>query len=246
MIPTQIHRYGTVKSTNDIAIEMLKHGEPEGTVVTALAQSKGRGRRGRSWASEPGQNAIVSIVLTPHKQPNQLHELSFVAGLGVAEYLANDHAVEVSLKWPNDVMVGDKKIVGILVETAKVSGEWSAVAGIGLNVNQSRFDGELHNRATSIAIETGRQVDVDSVCERLAKRVLEVYEQYITGGFEDILARWTKYMWGVGRVVEVATEARSILGHIEGADDTGALIIKDARGHRHCIRAADTIRVLCA
>ncbi|MHB9035213.1 MAG: biotin--[acetyl-CoA-carboxylase] ligase [Armatimonadota bacterium] len=241
MISARIHRCNTVESTNDIALDMARRGEPEGTVVTALAQTKGRGRRGRTWLDRPGQNALMSVVLIPDKNPAQLRELSFVAGVGVADYLALDHGIECSLKWPNDALVDDKKIAGILVEAVKVSDKWCAVAGIGLNVNQSEFDDELCNRATSIALKTGNQSSVDDTCERLAARVLEAYEQYISNGFDEILDRWRKRMWGIGLLVEVATQDRSIIGSIDGVDATGALMVRDALGNQHGIHAADSI-----
>lgn len=241
MIPARIHRYGTVTSTNDIAIEMLHRGEPEGTVVAALSQSSGRGRRGRRWIDRPGDCALISLVLTPGKPLSEMGELTFVISLGVADYLAIDHGLDPALKWPNDVLVSDKKIVGILVETV---GNLGAVAGIGLNVNQVELADEIKNTATSVAIETGRQSNIDEVCERFAAKVLEVYESYLANGFEHILNRWLERMWGVGRMVEVSSESGSVTGIIDGVEPTGELIVKGADGNLHAIHAADAIKVI--
>jgi BirA family biotin operon repressor/biotin-[acetyl-CoA-carboxylase] ligase len=243
VICARIHRYDTVESTNDIAIEMLRRGEPEGTMVTALAQSKGRGRRGRTWLDEPGQNVLMSLLLTPEKQPFELHELSFVTAVGVRNHLALDHGLEAVLKWPNDVLVGDKKIAGILIETTKFSDKWGVVAGIGLNINQSVFGDELSDCATSIALETGRRTSVEETCEVLASRILDNYEQYLECGFAAILAIWRKHMWGKGLNVELATEGKSVVGNIRGVDETGALLIVDGHRNQHIIRVAETIKV---
>ncbi|MEN6357088.1 MAG: biotin--[acetyl-CoA-carboxylase] ligase [Armatimonadota bacterium] len=241
MIPARIHRYGTVTSTNDTAIEMLHRGEPEGTVVTALSQSSGRGRRGRSWIDKPGDCALISLVLTPDKPLSEMGELTFVMSLGVADYIAEDYGLEPALKWPNDVLVSDKKIVGILVETV---GNLGAVAGIGLNVNQTELADEIKDTATSIAIETGHQSNIDEVCERFAAKVLEVYEDYLSNGFEHILSLWRERMWGLGRIVEISSEAGSVKGIIDGVEPTGALIVKSADGSLQAIHAADAIKVI--
>ncbi|MCE5323742.1 biotin--[acetyl-CoA-carboxylase] ligase [bacterium] len=237
----RIHRYGMVTSTNDIAIEMLRRGEPERTVVTALSQSSGRGRRGRSWIDKPGDCAMISVILTPGRPISEMGELTFVMSLGVADYLEMNHNLEPALKWPNDVLVGDRKIVGILVETVNGSG---AVAGIGLNVNQVEMANEIKDTATSVAIETGHQSNIDEACERLAAKVLEVYDHYLSSGFDEILRRWRERMWGIGRMVEVSSEAGSIEGTIDGVKPSGALIVKCADGSLHAIHAADAIRVI--
>jgi BirA family biotin operon repressor/biotin-[acetyl-CoA-carboxylase] ligase len=240
LIEPRIHSYGTVESTNDIATEMLRRGEPEGTVVTALSQSKGRGRRGRGWFDEPGDCALMSMIFTPNVHISRMHEMSFVVSLGVADFLSLDHGLNPALKWPNDVLIDDKKIVGILVETVDKLG---AVAGIGLNVNQVELPDEIKNSATSLKIITGKSFDVDTQVRKLSERILKVYEEYLAVGFDYTLTRWREFMWGVGRRVEISTSEQLLTGTIDGVDSSGALIIKDACGKIQTIVAADAIKL---
>lgn len=241
MIEPRIHSYGTVESTNDIAIEMLRRGEPEGTVVTALSQSKGRGRRGRGWFDEHGDCALMSMIFIPNMHISRMHELSFVVSLGVADLLSLDHGLNPALKWPNDVLIDGKKIVGILVET--VVDKLGAVAGIGLNVNQVELPDEIKSSATSLKIITGKSFDIDMQVRKLSERVLKVYEEYLAGGFDYTLTRWRELMWGVGKKVEISAQEQLLAGTISGVDSSGALIIKDACGETQTIVAADAIKL---
>ncbi|MCE5199776.1 MAG: biotin--[acetyl-CoA-carboxylase] ligase [Armatimonadota bacterium] len=235
-----IHRFGTVSSTNDIAIAMARRGEPEGTVVTALAQSSGRGRRGHTWWDHPGRNVLMSMVLRPDKPVSCLGEMAFVVSLGVAEYIAREHGLEPGLKWPNDVMIGSRKIVGILVE-AVPSQEGCVVAGIGLNVNQPKFPSELAGIATSLAIESGRFYDVDSIADGIAASVLEIHRDYLKNGFEETLGLWRKYMWGVGKQACIMTGDQEVIGIIDGVNCSGALVLRDSSGNTIVVHAADNI-----
>jgi biotin-(acetyl-CoA carboxylase) ligase len=117
MITPIIHRCDEVGSTNDIALEMARSGAPEGTVVIARSQTKGRGRRGRSWFSKPGESVIMSVILRPDIPVNRYSQLAFPAAVAIAETLQIDCGLDPALKWPNDVLVSDRKIAGILVES---------------------------------------------------------------------------------------------------------------------------------
>lgn len=234
----RFRHFETVSSTNDIALELARLGEPEGLVITADSQTEGRGRRGRTWHDEPGQSIIMSAILRPAIPASDMPKLSFVSSLAVAEWLGAECGLGCALKWPNDVLIGNRKLAGILVELAGPA----AVAGIGVNVNQRRFPDELAETATSLAIETGQSHDVPALTKSLAGSVFAVYETFLTSGFEGILADWRKYMWGIGTQVEVATEGCSLAGVIRGVDPTGALLLEDARGRVYAVHAADAVR----
>ena len=140
MITPAIYRFEEVGSTNDIALGMARHGASEGTVVITRSQTKGRGRRGRKWFARPGESVIMSVVLRPELPLNRYSELAFVAAVAVAECLEDKCGLEPSLKWPNDVLVGDRKIAGILIESER----GAAIVGIGMNVLQNS---EIHYMA---------------------------------------------------------------------------------------------------
>lgn len=235
MIEPIVHRFDSVGSTNDVALEMAHEGAPEGTVVVAQSQTKGRGRRGRQWFDEPGQGIILSAILRPDIPAERYSQLAFVAAVAVGEMIESECGLVPQLKWPNDVLVGDRKLCGILVEATN----GAAVVGIGVNARQTDFPPELMEIATSIALEGGVCSDVEMLTGALIRRLFSVYAL----GFEEILGRWRKYMWGVGRLVEVVTADGSVSGHISGIDTDGALLI-DEDGNLRRIIAVDAIRML--
>ena len=189
-----IHRFETVVSTNEIALDMARRGEPQGTTVLASSQSKGRGRRGRVWLDEPGACVLMSVIIRPELPPDRLPELSYLACVSVAENLKAAFGLEARIKLPNDVLVNGRKIVGTLIETTQTPGGTAAIVGIGLNVNQSIFPPEIAETATSLAIETGIEQDVAAAAESLASHFLANYAEYLANGFEEILTRWRKYV----------------------------------------------------
>lgn len=220
---------------------MAGQGEPEGTVVTACTQLKGRGRLGRVWWDKPGESALLSVILRPPIKPEDLHQLAFVTGLGVAEWLIAESCPEVILKWPNDVLLRGRKVAGILVEADLSSADLSAVVGIGVNVNQREFPADLADTATSVFIETGITRDIDAAVERIATEVMAAYGLYLDQGFKEILDRWRNYMWGAGAEVEVTLAGEVLVGRIAGVDPSGALVLTDARGKTQAVRAADSM-----
>jgi BirA family biotin operon repressor/biotin-[acetyl-CoA-carboxylase] ligase len=236
-----IHRFDIVDSTNGIALQMARDGEPEGTIITAISQLKGRGRRRRIWQDEPGQNVLMSIILRPPIPIESIHELTFVTSLAIADYLNIRFGISVLLKWPNDVLVDDKKIAGILIEQASTDEGLAVVVGIGLNVNQSQFPSELSDIATSIALLAGNRYNIPEIAETLSSNILLQYKKYLSSGFEDILTRWRKYMWGIGGQARITTEGKVIEGTIIRLDPTGALIIK-GDFDTHTIHAADAVQ----
>ena len=234
MITPSIHRFDEVGSTNDIALGMARSGAPEGTVVMARSQTKGRGRRGRTWFANPGESILMSVILRPDIPVSRYSELAFPAAVAIAESLREQCGLNPALKWPNDVLVNERKIAGILVESAPRA----AVIGLGVNVKQTEFPPELADTATSVAREGGCSADVETLADAILDRLFEVYAL----GFEEILNRWRKYMWGLRRSADVVLENGTISGTIAGIDTDGALLI-DQNGKTRRIIAADAINV---
>jgi BirA family biotin operon repressor/biotin-[acetyl-CoA-carboxylase] ligase len=201
-----IHRYATVDSTMRIAAEL-----PIGDVVVADEQTAGQGRHGHTWHSPAGTGLYCSIVL----EPTPLLTLSL--GLATAEALA----IPCDLRWPNDVMLGDKKVAGILVHLA----ERKAIAGIGVNLSQTQFPPELE--ATSLKLHTGRDVSADELLERL----LAAIPNYTVLPPDDILrlfARASSY--AAGRRVIVHLPDGIIQGTTAGLNPDGYLIVRKDDG----------------
>jgi BirA family transcriptional regulator, biotin operon repressor / biotin---[acetyl-CoA-carboxylase] ligase len=221
-------RVGCVKSTQAIAFALAADGAADRTVVFADSQTAGRGRRGRAWVDEPGASLLVSVLLRPKLEPARLPLLSLAVAVAVAEALTAVAGVAARLKWPNDVLVDGRKIAGILLES-RLGPFPVVVAGVGVNVDQRSFPQELHGRATSVALETGRAVErqplADALLDRLEhwRRVLE------RGATVELLDRWRSLADTLGRTVTV-DGARGVAVDI---DTDGALMIADgARRHR--------------
>lgn len=233
----RIHRFEVVESTNDVTLGMARRGEPPGTAVVARSQLRGRGRRGRSWWDAPGESLLMSVITRPDIPLSRFCQLSFAASLAAADLLAHHCGIaHVQLKWPNDVLAGGRKIGGVMVEVAGTE----AVIGIGINVLQRSFPGDLAQTATSVALEGGACEDVDALIEPLAGSLLANVETLGSHGFEDILARWRKYMWGLGERAEVLADGDKVTGVISGVDCDGALIVTDEADAVHRIYAADS------
>lgn len=243
MLKPRVHQFEIVDSTNDLALELGRRGEPEGTVVIAGRQLRGRGRLGRMWWDEPGQSALVSVLLTPQVPVGDLPNLAFVAGLAAADCLREVCELEAELKWPNDVMLANRKVAGILVDVDQSTDPALAVIGIGVNVNQLDFPDEIADSATSIALATSVCWDVDGLAMDIVDDLFRVYGDYVDNGFEDILARWRNYMWGLRGRVEVACAGENIKGIIAGVDSGGALLIEADSGKQTAITAADSLRL---
>lgn len=228
-------------STNTQALMLASQGAPEGTLVAAESQSRGRGRRGRTWFSPPGKGLYLSIVLRPGIPPARAPALTLIAGLAAVEALRRLYpGLGARIRWPNDVMINNRKAGGILTEIAGDMDEvGSAVTGLGLNVDFREFPPELQNRATSLALETGRSADRAS----LARCFLEIYESYwgsfIRGSTEPLFERWRKLSLSLGRQVTVETSAGIVSGVALDIGEDGSLLVRDSQGRVHNVFSGD-------
>ena len=230
--------FESLGSTQDEALRWARAGGPEGALVVAERQTSGRGRAGRSWDSPPGRSLYLSIVVRP---PPELAPgiLTTAVGLGVAEAIETLYGLSTRLKWPNDVMVGARKVAGVLVESELSSGRITAAAvGIGVNVAWTReeFPDTLRDRATSIFLELGRPaLDPDDERVRLLvgllQRVAALYRLASTEGGELIVKRATARSDVLGRRVVVRLAGgQTIEGVATRLLADGALEVKTPEG----------------
>jgi len=232
---------GTCTSTNDEAARLAKEGAVHGTVVTALAQTAGRGRGGHTWFSPDSGNLYLSAVLRPQIEPRHVPPITLAAGVGVCDAV-NSFGPRPSLKWPNDVLIGTRKVSGILTEMSTRDGTTEhVVLGIGVNVNRTSFPPELEDIATSVALETGRPaIDRDRFIAVLLAAVERWLDRFFAGGIEAISPHWTGRANFAGRRVRVHLEgAQPLDGTASGLDADGALLVVDGNGRRHRIIAGD-------
>ena len=247
-----IHRYESVTSTNDLAVRMAEEGAPEGTVVVAREQTAGRGRRGRRWSSPPGSGLYLSFILRPACPMEYLWQVGFVASLAAADAIAQVSGLPARIKWPNDILLGGRKVCGILVEARKqsaVCGLQSAVCsllpavivGVGINVNTPTFPSEITEKATSIAIELGYQIAVGEVEEALLTALNKWYSTYLEHGFAPIIRAWKKLDCTAGRDVVVDTMEGLVEGRAVEVNSAGDLIVEGKDGAKVQITAGDVI-----
>lgn len=224
-------RFDTVSSTNDVARELAASGTSEGLCVIAREQTAGRGRQGRSWSSPPGEGLYLSLLLRPEIKAADSAVITLAAAVAVAETLKVDFQVSVDIKWPNDVLASGRKICGVLVETAIESGRLQyAVVGIGVNVAQRFFPGEIGESATSLSLETGRSIAPDDFVKPLLERLERWYTTAVPHP-DRVIARWEELSsYARGCPVRVESSDGSIEGVTRGLTPRGALIVELSNG----------------
>jgi BirA family biotin operon repressor/biotin-[acetyl-CoA-carboxylase] ligase len=234
--PYRLVRYDTVGSTNDEAKRLARQGAEEGTLVWALEQTAGRGRRGHTWVSPPG-NFYVSLVLRPDCPIDRAAQLGFVAALAVADALSGS-LDGLAYKWPNDVLVHGRKIAGILLESELGDGEIPkfVIVGVGINLISSPRDTEFP--ATSIAEEGLRPVSPSHALEEFARYFHVSERRWREDGFAPIRLAWRARAMSLGEPIRVQLEAATLHGRFLDIDQHGALMLEIA-GELRRVRAGE-------
>ena len=214
-----------VGSTNDIAMDAAMRGAPEGSVVAANAQSSGRGRLGRSWASPPGAGLYVSVVLHPRREAMSL--VTIAAGVAVAEGIEAATGLRASVKWPNDVYIGPRKVAGILAEAGASAAGERVVVGFGINVQPAALPPDVATRATSIERELGRAVDRGLVLAECLAALANGYRTLQRGAADEVIAAWrARAAQHMGRPVEWDGDGGARRGIAHDIDAGGALLVR--------------------
>lgn len=251
--------YDAVTSTNDIADRAASGGAEHGTVVAADFQECGRGRMGRTWYSPPGAGLYVSIVLRPDRLGAVLDgvggpaagagdrrssgavsgaaSITLTAGVALAESLRASTGLQAAIKWPNDLVVGGRKVCGILAEAAAAGGVLQhVILGYGINVLPAAYPREIADRATSIEAEVGRPVDRAAVFAESLASLAEWMRELTDGGLAPILDRWrTLSPSCTGQAVEVVQGPGWVPAITAGIDHDGALLVRTGETLRRVI-----------
>ncbi len=228
-----VHHFYKIGSTNTAAMAAAAEGAAEGSVFLAEEQTAGRGRGSNTWQSPQSTGIYCSAILRPTLPPSEVLVLSLGAGLAVQAAIRQvDSRVEPDLKWPNDVLIGDKKICGILTEmNAEATRVRYIVVGIGINVNQSSFPKELP--ATSLRLVTGSEWSRVEVAAALLKSLDREYRKLMEdpGARKSILRRFTESSsWVRGKEVRIEENGAAFEGKTEGLDDRGFLQVRTSKG----------------
>jgi BirA family biotin operon repressor/biotin-[acetyl-CoA-carboxylase] ligase len=249
----------TATSTNDIAARLADAGAGQGTTVVADAQTSGRGRMGRAWFSPPGAGLYVSIVLRPGppEGPDQgppegghyvqqvaqgfspVHDpaalLTIAAGVALAEGIQASTGLPAEIKWPNDLLVGKRKLAGILAEAAAQGGTLAfVILGFGVNLRPAAYPPELADRTTSIEAEIDRPADRAMILAEILSALASRYADLQQGRFDAILSAWRSRVPSLrGALVEWDSAHGTQRGRAEDIDATGALLVRvDGRTER--------------
>jgi BirA family transcriptional regulator, biotin operon repressor / biotin---[acetyl-CoA-carboxylase] ligase len=237
----------TAESTNTLAMQLAHEWPEEGLVVLTDSQTAGRGRQGHRWVDMPGCNVLSSILLRPLFPP---HLLVMLASLAVVDSIAETCQIPATIKWPNDVLIGERKVAGILIETSRDStGRLVAVLGIGVNVNgriqnlAEHYAGQMPLIANAITLETvcghavSREVFIARMLLHIEKSYLVLQQEPPTGGSASseapsrlIRERWRSQLATLGRAISVQQGDAKISGIAEDVNDNGELLLRRYSG----------------
>ena len=233
----------SVGSTMDLARDAATRGAPEGTVAAADEQTAGRGRLGRTWVTPPAVNLASTLVVRPPH--SVLRDIAMIAPLAVCHAIQDVASIRPDIKWPNDVMIGGKKVAGVLIEVPEASAPDAAarggpvvLVGCGINVNlDPRQYDEIRDIATSVKVECGHDVDREALLAAYLSHFERHYDAARTG--ESMRDRWRERLITLGQPVHASWPGGEADGVAEDVDDAGALIVRTASGATVTVEAGD-------
>ena len=241
---TNVVYYHETDSTNTRAKQAAEEGEKSGTLFITECQTGGRGRRGRSWESPAGSGIWMSLLLRPEIKPFDASMLTIVAAMGMKDAIeeiigagAGQGGIHCKIKWPNDIVLGDRKICGMLTEMSAET-DWInyVVIGIGVNVNTTEFDDSIKDMASSILLQTGSSVKRSDVVVAFARHFSRYYDEFLKEcNLSGLADDYNKALINVGRDVKIVERDGSFVAKAVGIDETGSLIVE---------KDGDTIRIV--
>lgn len=238
----KIYHYDLVDSTMDIAMNLAIKGSPEGTAVCAEGQTKGRGRLGRDWISPKYKGVYLSLILRPNLLPNEASKLTILTSLAVAEAINKITGLSPSIKWPNDILVNDKKVGGILTElNAEQDRINFAIIGIGINVNTPISS--LPKDASSLSFQKKTKLSRVELVKEILREIDKLYLLFRKRGFIPIVKRWKKFSYLQGERVKIICHREKLEGEVLDIDSDGGLLIREDSGFIKKVIAGDVVRV---
>lgn len=238
-----LYHFTEVGSTQEKVHMMAKEGYPHGTVVLADEQTAGKGRMKREWNSLKGKGVWMSVLLRPSFPPQLAPQLTLVTATSIVKVLRKT-GINATIKWPNDIMIGDRKVCGILTEMrAEQDSVDYLVMGIGLNVNQSREElpEELKQKATSLRIETGESRDLSELVTEILNRFEMDVDRFHEEGFLPFQQEWEEIGYKAGEWVSVSTWGTPWQARIIRMESDGALIVTDESGTEQRLYSAEIL-----
>ena len=242
VIGRDIRVFEETTSTNDVIEKLARDGVKEGVVVFAESQTRGRGRLGRKWISPAHRGLWFSILLRPDLRPQETTQLTVASATALRRAIQSETGLKPEIKWPNDILIGGKKVAGILTElSAELDKVRYVILGIGIDVNldAGEFSAELKKIATSLKIESGETISRSELATAILRALDEDYSQICIGKFSAVADEWEENCVTIGKNVTVQIGERKIRGCAESLDDDGALLLRTEHGHLERITGGD-------
>jgi len=229
IIGSEIIHFQEIDSTNNYAKKIANEGCPHGTIVVSEKQTFGRGRVGREWKSYNSEGLWFTIVLRPYLEPEFVQIITLAASVAVVEGIFETQGIVCGIKWPNDIILDNCKLGGILTEISAEPGHVNyVVVGIGININQdsSTFDDEIKNKATSLKIHMGKSVSRVRVLESILTRFEDIYRIMLQGNTQEIINKWSRYSVTLGKQVKILYKDIEYIGLAQSIALDGKLVVK--------------------
>lgn len=250
---TNVVYYHETDSTNTRAKQAAEDGEKSGTLFITECQTGGRGRRGRTWESPAGSGIWMSLLLRPEIKPFDASMLTIVAAMGMKDAIeeiigggTGQGGIHCKIKWPNDIVLGDRKICGMLTEMSAET-DWInyVVIGIGVNVNTTEFDDSIKDMASSILLQTGSSVKRSDVVVAFARHFSRYYDEFLKEcNLSGLADDYNKALINVGRDVKIVERDGSFVAKAVGIDETGSLIVEKDGDTKRIVAGEVSVRGL--
>lgn len=250
---TNVVYYHETDSTNTRAKQAAEDGEKSGTLFITECQTGGRGRRGRTWESPAGSGIWMSLLLRPEIKPFDASMLTIVAAMGMKDAIeeiigggTGQGGIHCKIKWPNDIVLGDRKICGMLTEMSAET-DWInyVVIGIGVNVNTTEFDDSIKDTASSILLQTGSSVKRSDVVVAFARHFSRYYDEFLKEcNLSGLADDYNKALINVGRDVKIVERDGSFVAKAVGIDETGSLIVEKDGDTKRIVAGEVSVRGL--
>lgn len=242
IIGREIHYYEMIPSTMDIAMDFGMKGCRDGMVVCTEGQYKGRGRLSRFWSSPKNRGIYLSIILKPKISPIESPKLTLLSAVGVCQAIRKATKLDCFIKWPNDLIINNKKVGGILTEmNAEMDAVKFVIIGIGINVNTP--ESLLPAKATSLRERLGERVSRIELTKQILRDIEKEYILFQKEGFKSIIEKWKKFSTTLGHRVKVQFHKEHVEGEALDIDNDGALLIRRDSGFVERITAGDIVKV---
>ena len=240
-IGKKIYYYDETDSTNVRASRLAEEGAEHGTLVVADQQDAGKGRRGRGWSSLPGTGIFMTLILKPELNPSNASMLTLVAAMAVAKGITRCTGMEAKIKWPNDIVYQGKKLCGILTEmSAELDCIHYVVIGIGINVNTTEFADEIKETASSLFVETGKNIKRSRIVALFAEEFTKYYQKFLnTGDLSGLVQDYNEMLINAGRQVRICDAKEEFTGVAAGIDSHGKLLVTKEDGTQAVISAGE-------